>query len=536
MSIQTVPSSTLPGIIQSDEIRGFAPIDLKPRPVVAVTSPAEIAETTKRARTAQPAWEALGFDGRVKVLKAATRAMLERRKESCALLLEEGGKFSEEAMFTEALGPMDYLKNWIPVVRTHLKPRKLPIPMMAYPGKSATTDLVPRGVVGIIAPWNYPLGTYFKPVFPALLAGNTVVMKPSEFAPRTGEWFKSVLAEFLPKDVIQTVHGGGPVGQALVQSGIDALVFTGSVPTGKRVLQLAAEQMIPCSVELCGKDPAIVLADCNLPRTVAGILNWGLHNSGQDCGSVERVYVVDAIADRFVPMLASAASRLVAASQHAADRAVDVGPLNNRRQLQIVEEHVADALLRGAKLLTGGKPTGEGLFFQPTILDGCDHTMKVINEETFGPVIPIVRVKDVEEAIRLANDSIYGLNASVWTEDLAGGDRIARRLQAGTVFINNHALTGAMAFAPWTGVKQSGYGVANSQFAMATYTRPRTILTDKSKAPDPWWLPLDSVMGDIAERLALAQLGQVTAAIKVPGLFKKRVRTILDFVQPPKKS
>ncbi len=524
------PSEVTP-LLQDGEIRGFSAVDGKPRPPTRVTPEAEVAEAVKRARAAQVGWEALGFDARVRLMKAATRRMLERRSEALALLLEEGGKFAEEAMFTEALGPLDYLKNWVPVVRGYLKPRKLPIPALAYPGKRAVTELLARGVVGVIAPWNYPLGTYFKPVFPALLCGNAVVMKPSEFAPRTGEWFKSVLAEFLPKDVIQTVHGDGSTGQALVRSGIDSLVFTGSVGTGKRVLQLAAEMMIPCSVELGGKDPAIVLADCNLPRTVAGIMNWGLHNTGQDCGSVERVYVVNEIADRFAERLASAASRLISASQHPAGRAVDVGPLNNPRQLAVVEEHVEDAVKRGAKLLTGGKRTGEGLFYQPTILDGCDHTMKVVNEETFGPVIPLIRVRDDAEAVRLANDSVYGLNASIWTEDLVKGERLARQLQAGTVFINNHALTGAMAFAPWTGVKQSGYGVANSVFSPHTYTRPRTIFIDKNRAPDPWWLPLDSVMGEVGERLAKAQLGQFTAAIKVPGLFKRRAKTILDFVK-----
>jgi succinate-semialdehyde dehydrogenase/glutarate-semialdehyde dehydrogenase len=208
-------------------------------------------------------------------------------------------------------------------------------------------------------------------------------------------------------------------------------------------------------------------------------------------------------------------------------RQVDVGPLNNERQLEIVEAHVQDAVAKGARVLCGGKRTGQGLWFEPTVLDHCTHEMKAVTDETFGPVLPLLRVKDAEEAVRWANDSRYGLNASVWSEDIPKAQAIARRLEAGTLFVNNHALTGAMPFAPWTGVKETGYGVADSVFALHNYVRPRTLLTDRNSKPDPWWFPKDDVLKDIAERLAKAQLGQYTAALKVPGLMKKRVKSIL---------
>lgn len=512
-------------------IGGVSPTDLHPLPPVVTTSIAAVKDAVVRARTAQPAWEAKGFEERAAILKQGCRKLLEHRAEFGRLIREEAGKLAAHAQMHEAIGPLDYLNNWLKVARPRLKSRKLPINPVAMPGKSARTDLVARGVVGVIAPWNYPLGVYFKPVLPALLCGNSVVLKPSEYAPRTGALFAEMLGSALPAGVLGIVQGGRDVGKALVQSGVDAVSFTGSPAGGRAVLTACAEKLIPCSVELGGKDPAIVLEDCDLERTVLGILNWALHNTGQDCGSVERVYVVDAIADRFVEMLGRTASRMKVPAQAAEEADAAIGPLANPMQLAVVEDHVKDALDRGATLVAGGKRTGFGLFYEPTILDRCTPEMRVVAEETFGPVLPVVRVKDVDEAVRLANDSRYGLNASIWTRDLARGQQIVERLEAGTIFINNHAITGAMPFAPWTGVKESGYGVANSEFALHTFVRPRTVFVDRGKKPDPWWLPADALLAEVAERLARAQLGDVVAAVKLPRLMSMRQRKLLALVR-----
>ena len=513
-------------LFEDGSIHGVCPLDLEPLPPVKATDAAGVAAAAARARAAQPEWQRLGFEQRAKVLKAACRRMLERRSEAVELIRREAGKSAVQAMMTEAVGPLEFLKNWIPVVRPFLARKKLPIPQLAFPGKRGEVEMVPRGVVALIAPWNYPVATYFKPIFPALLCGNTVVIKPSEYAPRSGQWFQSVLAEFLPPGVVECVVGGRDIGQALLDAGIDSVVFTGSSRSGREVLKLAAERMIPCNVELGGKDAAIILADCDFERTVAGIVQWGFQNAGQDCGAIERVYVVEAIADPFVESLATAAGRLRTDGEH-----YDVGPLSMPRQLEIVGEHVDDAIAKGARLLCGGKPTGTGLWFQPTVLDNCDERMKVVTDETFGPVVPVIRIKDAEEAVTRANDSRYGLNASIWSGDLEGAARLGQRLEVGTVFVNNHAISGAMAFAPWTGVKDSGYGIATGTHSLLYYVRPKTLVVDRNPKLDPWWLPMDATMADVAERLARAQLGNFMAALKLPLLFRRRIATIRQLVK-----
>lgn len=527
----TAPSHPHGPVIVDDEIRGVAPRTLEPHEPVKKTPPADVAGAVTRARAAQEPWGAMSFDERAGVLKDACRALLEDWETCVRLVQLEAGKSRGHALMNEAIGPLDYMKGWIKTARPHLQRRSLPINPIAMPGKKAHTDLIPRGVVGIIAPWNYPLGVYFKPCLPALLTGNAVVVKPSEYAPRTGAWFVETMQRFLPEDTLQVVQGGPDVGQALIEGGIDACVFTGSVGGGRAVLKLTAERMIPCSVELGGKDPAIVLADCNLDRTVAGVLNVGLQNGGQDCGSIERVYVEDAIADEFIDKLGKAAARLNV--PHPGDDLDDAayGPLVTPAQLALVEAHVADAVEKGATVVTGGARSGQGLWHQTTVLDHCTADMRCIREESFGPIFPVVRVKDADEAVRLANDSDFGLNASVWTRDLKRGEAIGQKLHCGSVFVNNHGLTGAMPFAPWTGVKDSGYGVANSAFSLSTFVRPKTTLIDTSKGPDPWWLPADKLMEEVGERLVAAQLGKIGAALKLPSLMAARKRKIMAFVR-----
>ena len=512
-----------PGLLENQ-----CPVDLHPLVPVAVTTPRELEQVVARARAAQAEWEALGFEKRGKLLLAAAKGILARRQEVLELLHDETGKTPGDILMGEALGALQFVQDWIKVARPHLRTRRLPMSPVAFPGKSGTIDLVPRGVVAVIAPWNFPLANFFKPVFAALLCGNAVVLKPSELSPRMGEWFSRVLGDVLPPSVLTVVQGGRDVGTALVKSGVDAVTFTGSTQSGREVAKLCGELLIPVSLELGGKDAALVLADCDFTRTVAGVMYWALANAGQSCGAIERVLVEDAIADRFVDALATAVSRLRVTAEA---RTSDVGPLANARQLEIVEQQVNEAVAEGAVVLCGGKRTGDGLWFQPTVLDRCTSGMKVMREPTFGPVIAVARVGNPDLGVLAANDCDYGLNASIWSKDLGRAKTLAKRLQVGTVYVNNHGFTGAMPAAPWTGVKNTGSGVANSVFALNHYTRPRTVVVDKNTGADAWWFPMDAALEELGHRLSEAQLGNVLAAAKVPLLLAQRQRAVLQFVK-----
>jgi acyl-CoA reductase-like NAD-dependent aldehyde dehydrogenase len=303
------------------------------------------------------------------------------------------------------------------------------------------------------------------------------------------------------------------------------VVFTGSVPTGRKVALKAAERLIPCSLELGGKDAAVVLADCDLERTVAGVAQWGFHNAGQNCAAVERVYVEERVADAFVERLGKLADKLKVADTGGGP--ADLGPLQNARQLEIVERHVEDARAKGAVIVAGGERTGQGYGYRPTVIDRCTDEMLVMKEETFGPVLAVARVKDEAEAVRRANDSEYGLAGSVWTKDLPKGQRVARMLDVGVAYVNNHSFTGgAVPELPWTGVKQTGYGVAGSRHAYSTFVRRRALLTDGAKAPDPWWMPIDGTLADFGEAIVERSLGSLGAFVKLGGLLGKRVKAI----------
>ncbi len=489
---------------------------------VAPTPIEEIPEIVRRARAAQPVWAHLPLSERIEATFAIARRVLERRAEAMVILSAETGKSEAECLLSEVAGIMDFAKGAARAAKKALAPEKIPLSVLDYPGKKVVVEAVARGVVGIIAPWNYPLGNFYKPIFPALLAGNGVVLKPSEHSPRSGAWLAEVCAEILPKGLVGVVQGGGEVGTALIDH-VDALTFTGSVRTGRKVAARSGERLIPCSVELGGKDAAIVLADCDLGRTAVGVAMWGMHNAGQNCAAIERVYVEEAIADRFVERLGK-----VAAALHVAPAAepTDFGPMQNEMQLRIVEEHVDEARAKGATVVAGGKRTGRGLGYEPTVLDRCTEDMRVVREETFGPVLAVLRVRDAEEAVLRANDSAYGLNGSVWTTDLARGAALARRLEVGVALVNNHAFTGILPETPWTGTKDTGPGIASSRHAYGTFVRRRTVLVDAGKNPDPWWFPANEDTYAFGEALALRALGSLRALLRLAGLFKKRIAAI----------
>jgi succinate-semialdehyde dehydrogenase/glutarate-semialdehyde dehydrogenase len=359
------------------------------------------------------------------------------------------------------------------------------------------------------------------------LCGNGVVIKPSEYTPLTTQWLADSLAAELPPGLIATVHGDGLQGAALIDAGIDACAFTGSPRTGRQIAQRCAERSIPSSIEMGGKDCAIVLADCDRERTIAGITHWALANVGQACGAIEVALVEEHIANDFVAHLGSAWTRL----QVGPGPYADISPLGNRRQFDLVVDHVADALAKGATLVCGGAPTGTGLFFPPTILDHCTEDMKVVSDETFGPVLAVVRVDGAADAIRRVNRSRYGLGASIWTRDIARAETIAARLDVGITSINNHAFTGAVVALPWSGTRETGFGIANSAHALATFARPKALVIDRSTKPDPFWMPWNRDIWEFGSLLCDAQLMKLGRAWRIPLIANKRVKTIREFFQ-----
>jgi acyl-CoA reductase-like NAD-dependent aldehyde dehydrogenase len=526
METVTTSSSNAP-LVRGGAIHNVSPVDLRALAPLPITSAESVKALVDKARIAQRGWANRSLSERSAALTRAAKTVLDRRHEVLALMREEVGKLEVDALMSEVLGPLDQVGAWTSVVKPVLERKKVSLNPINFPKKSAHVDRIPRGVVGIIAPWNYPVATLFRTLIPALLCGNAVVLKPSEYASRVERWFAERLSEELPPDLIGIAIGDRSTGEALVESGVDAIVFTGSIPAGRAVARRCGELLIPCSVELGGKDAAIVLDDCDFDRTVAGLTHWTLHNVGQACGAIEIAYVDARIADRLVQRLASAWAKLKVGD--GAPGEVDISPLTNARQLALVEAHVEDAKKKGAKLVCGGKRTGRGYFYEPTLLDHCTADMDVVKDETFGPVLAVVRVDGAADAMRRIAASRYGLTASIWTRDHARALRLAEQIEVGVVTINNHAVTGAMASLPWSGWRETGTGVANSDLALATFLRPKAVLLDRNSDPELYWMPYDKTLWELGNLLAEAQILKLGGVWKIPFLIKRRLDTVRTF-------
>lgn len=482
----------------------------------------EVHERVEAARLASKEWAGLGLDERYKRMRRAAKRLLAQRREIIDITGRELGKAEADALFTEGLGPVATLADWKRVI-DKAPAGKISLNPLAFPHKSARINLVPRGVIGIIAPWNFPVAGLYRSVLPALLLGNSVVVKPSEHSPQSSGWFLRILAEELPPGVVGVVSGDGTVGNLLLDAAIDGCVFTGSTKVGSEVQKKCDERGLASSVEMGGKDAAIVLSDADLNRTVAGLLQWALQNAGQSCGAVEIVYADSRIAENLRVRLTDAVRRLSTGPLAKASLA----PLATDHQRDVVLQQIEDAVAKGAKLETGGQV--EGRFIAPVVLSGCDESMLVISEETFGPVIPIVTVDGPADAIRRVNAGKYGLTCSLWTRDLDRARELAGGLDVGTVTVNNHGLTGAMAELPWSGRRASGRGIANSAWSLLTFARPQAVLVDASTGTEPYWLPYDDALLELGHLLSDAQLGKVARAPKLPLLFSARKKALKSF-------
>ena len=479
--------------------------------------PEEVRAAVQEARRASKDWRLLAPGVRARHLLRLKQALFRRRHDLAALITREAGKPRLESLLAEvmvALGGLDYLASH---GAAFLSPESVPHQNLAVRFKRGSLEYEPYGVIGIISPSNYPFSIPMNQIGAALMAGNTVVLKPSELTPQTG-WAIQALAEEagLPPGVLNVVIGDGVTGAALVEAPINKLVFTGSVSTGKRIQASAAARLLPTVLELGGKDPAIVCADADLELASSGVVWGAFTNAGQACLSVERVYVAREVAGRFTELCAAKARALKVGAGDDPD--TEVGPLIRERQLSIVEQHVAEAVASGAAVLAGGKrasPGGlTGFFFEPTVLAGVHHGMRIMREETFGPVLPIMAVRDENEAVRMANDSDFGLSASVWTRDLKRGQRLARSLEAGSVMVNDCLSSFGIAEAPHGGCKLSGLGRTHSRIGLMEMTRPKYIDLDLVPGvPKLWWFGYNSRASRLMESFV--------AYLFAPGLWSR---------------
>jgi acyl-CoA reductase-like NAD-dependent aldehyde dehydrogenase len=487
-------STTVPRLAVHDPARGDVIAEL------AIDDPQSVADAVTRARTAQPVWAAMSVAERGKLVKRARKAMVRVRREIIDLLERETGKarFDVAGELMGVCMDIGHLARHAP---KWLKKRRVGTwPLL---GKRGYVVYKPRGVVGIISPWNAPLNLALGDAVPALLAGNTVVVKPSELTPLATRRAIEAMNTVLPANVLQTVIGYGDTGAAVVDH-VDMICVTGSPETGRRVMERASRRLTPVLLELGGKDPMIVLRDADLDRAAKGAAWGGRMMTGQVCMSVERVYVETPAVDAFTRNLVAEMSQL-RTGENGREADIDFGPFTSPRQVEIVERHLADAVAKGARVLCGGKRLEKttGIFFEPTVVANVDHSMALMTEETFGPVVPVMAVADAEEALKLANETRYGLNASVWTGDVGRGIALAERVESGNVCVNECVISAGVQSLPFGGIKQSGVGTRHGgaeglrQFCVsqAMLVEPRKRKTEGT------WFPYSAKRGRQIESL-----------------------------------
>jgi succinate-semialdehyde dehydrogenase/glutarate-semialdehyde dehydrogenase len=487
--------------------------------------------TGAAARAAQPAWAATPVRERAALLERFRRVLYRRRREVAELLTRENGKPLASALTGEVLVVLEFARFYARQAPTALGSPKWFTPRgMVMLRKRVRIEHEPYGVIGIISPWNYPLTLAAGSLLPALVAGNAVVLKPSEYTPSVGAILGELLAEAgLPPGLAHVVQGDRGTGAALIESGVDKVVFTGSGASGRKVATACAERMIPFTLELGGSDPAVVLDDADVALTAAGIV-WGrFSNAGQTCVAPKRVYAVERVYEPLLAALAAGVSRLrVGAGRDGAD----VGPLIRPSQRVELLAQLDDALARGARVVaTAPLPADaaeDAAFVAPTLLADVPASARVLHEETFGPLLPVVRVRDADEAVRLANASEFGLSASVWSRDARRALGVAARLEAGTVAINDAVIVAGMADVPHGGVKASGTGRSHGLAGLMECVRTKTVVVDRLPSlPQLWWFgekpgaSYAQLDGAVAAAHGTGAAGRVRGVLQAAGLTRR---------------
>jgi betaine-aldehyde dehydrogenase len=474
---------------------------------IELTTPQEVAETVARVRSNQPEWEALGIEGRYHWLGKLRDWILDNLEQIEDTVQAETGKVRGD-ISTELFYVTDLINFYGKNAAKYISDETVKPHSALVASKKLVIQYRPQPVVGVISPWNFPLSMALGDSIPALQAGAAVVVKPSEFTPLSlievlDAWKRDIGAP----DVFDCVLGTGEVGSEMIDH-VDYVQFTGSDRTGRKVMARAAETLTPVSLELGGKDPMIVLADADLDRAANAAAWGGMYNSGQVCLSVERIYVEEPVYDEFVAKLTEQVSSLRQGSDgRKPDK--DVGAMTSPNQPAIVEDQVEDALASGARALTGGKRVeGSGQYFEPTVLVDVDHSMKVMQDETFGPVVGVMKVRDSEEALRLANDTRYGLAASVFGEK-SRAEAIARRLEAGSVNVNDVITNMAAMSGPMGGWKQSGIGYRHGEYGIKKYCRSESIVVTRFAGKrEPTWYPYTKARRGLVDRVAKAVIAR----------------------------
>jgi succinate-semialdehyde dehydrogenase/glutarate-semialdehyde dehydrogenase len=499
---------------------------------VETIAPEEVQGVVDEVAEVQPFWAQLTHEDRGRYLRRAADVLVDELDEVAELLTREQGKPRLESYTMEVLPTVDTLHWLADNAHEVLADERIPYPQLFLKTKRSFFSYEPIGVVGVIAPWNYPWSIPFGEVAFALAAGNGVVLKPASLTPLLGERIRETFEKAgLPAGLVRVVHGGGAVGQALCEASTGKIFFTGSVGVGRGVGEICSRNLKGAVLELGGKDPQIVCADADLANAVSGAVWGGFANAGQTCSGIERTYVVEAVADRFLDGVVRETERLTVGDP--LEWTTEIGPMVSAEQADLVTGLVDDALAAGAERLTGGPRELDGYpgrFIAPTVLAGVEPEMRIMREEIFGPVLPITVVGSETEALELANDSNFGLGASVWTTDRQKGERMARELESGMVWLNDHSFTHGAAQCAWGGVKESGLGRSHSKFGLYECVEVKTVTWEPGVTRDLWWQPYDRTLGDAiraSTRLLYGRNGQRVTALRegVAPLIKAGART-----------
>jgi acyl-CoA reductase-like NAD-dependent aldehyde dehydrogenase len=458
---------------------------------VPLEDESEVAKKVERARAAFENWSQLDFEDRAEIVSRAGQIMLDEIDEIADLITTEQGKPLVEAITADIMVAVDIIALYSKRGKKLIQEYEIPLHLFKFVKKS---KIVPRplGVVAVISPWNYPFAIPMSGIVFALLAGNTVVFKPASDTPLIGLKIKEIFDKAgLPDGVLQvTITRGAVAERVLCAPPIRKVIFTGSTEVGKRIIKRCADNIIPVVAELGGKDPMIVFDDADFDMAVKGAVWGAFTNAGQVCASVERLYVHKKIAKDFIDAVVEETKKIRLGNGKSPD--VDMGPLVNESQLKTVQEHVMEAVEKGARVLTGGvrREDLKGYFYEPTVLVDVNHSMLCMREETFGPTLPIMVFETDEEAIKLANDTKYGLTASVWTRDLKRGERVAKKIEAGSVLVNDHAMSYGLVETPWQGMKESGIGRSHSDDGFKEFLFPQHINVEQIPLKNkPWGYP-----------------------------------------------